>query len=421
MKTKDRNIWHKVVTMLLCVVATCSFFSCSESDESAGIPDPVDKTYAADSRTVLVYIIGECSLERYIQSDINEMIAGIKNYNLKSGDNLVIYVDDYEYPRIYSLNNRTKATKFDELMPVKEYSEDVNSASAANLAEVIKWVKANYKSDSYGLVMWSHGSGWLYSQNADDDVTSSAPRRSIGYDSGENKNGLNGNEMNIDALANVLKNGNKMDFIFFDACFMQSIEVDYELKDCADFIIGSPAEIPDSGAYYNTMTPAMFKAENYAQEMVDVYKEHYGVATNAYGLIVSAVNSAKVNSVANEMKQYITKYRDALLSADYSRTQNYFYYGSWGTNYPDVYDMKGVMRNVLDESEYASFVNTMSELSYCKHADCWYSGYPMKKVSIDATQASGVSMFVPLNKYNYSKYKYNEMFERTQWYNAVWK
>lgn len=34
-------------------------------------------------------------------------------------------------------------------------------------------------------------------------------------------------------------------FILFDSCNMQSVEVAYELRDCAEYFIGSPTEIPD--------------------------------------------------------------------------------------------------------------------------------------------------------------------------------
>lgn len=414
MNTAKKYNWYKVVAMLLCVVATCSFFSCSHSDDtSEEPPTPIDDKYAADSRTVLVYIVGENNLSSFIKDDVEEMLEGIKSNKLKAGDNLVLYIDDYENPRIYLLNNRTKAKRYSELVPVYKYTTEENTASADNLADVLKYVKANYKADSYGLVMWSHGSGWLYSGNSIDNVGSKAPRRTIGRDGYR--------EMNIDAMADALRKSVKLDFVLFDACFMQCIETAYELKDCADYIIGSPAEIPDSGAYYTTMTEAMFKADDCAKEIVDKYHQHYAAPGNRYGIIVSAINTEKMDDFVEETKSYIDKYRSKLLETSYWDVQNYFIYGSWSTNYPDFYDMKGVMRKLLTDSEYASFVNTLGEAVYCKHAQYWYTGFPCIRIDLDPEQSGGVSMFIPQSKYEFSVKKYNEMFERTNWYKDVWK
>lgn len=59
--------------------------------------------------------------------------------------------------------------------------------------------------------------------------------------------------MNIEDLKLVLQNAPHFDFIMFDACFMQSVEVAYELRDCCDYYIGFPAENPGPGAAYDRM------------------------------------------------------------------------------------------------------------------------------------------------------------------------
>ena len=50
--------------------------------------------------------------------------------------------------------------------------------------------------------------------------------------------------MNIEDLKSVLQKAPHFDFIMFDACFMQSVEVAYELRDYCDYYIGFPAENP---------------------------------------------------------------------------------------------------------------------------------------------------------------------------------
>ena len=82
-----------------------------------------------------------------------------------------------------------------------------------------------YKAESYGLIYWSHGEGWI--------PTPLPSTRWIGND----KTG-GGHYMNIEDLKLVLQNAPHFDFIMFDACFMQSVEVAYELRDCCDYYIG---------------------------------------------------------------------------------------------------------------------------------------------------------------------------------------
>lgn len=50
-----------------------------------------------------------------------------------------------------------KPTGIDTLMVY----EELNSADASTLSKTIEYVKDNFKTNSYGLVLWGHGMGWL--------------------------------------------------------------------------------------------------------------------------------------------------------------------------------------------------------------------------------------------------------------------
>ena len=52
----------------------------------------------------------------------------------------------------------------------------------------------------------------------------------------------------------------KMDFIIFDACFMGSVEVAYELRDVCDKIVASPTEVIAEGMDYITMASYLMKS-----------------------------------------------------------------------------------------------------------------------------------------------------------------
>ncbi len=398
--------------MFLFIVATCSFSACSKDDETPPIVSPY-----VESRTVMVYMVAENSLNKNVWADVQEMLVGMNNDTLSANDRLVIYLDDVKLPRIYVVDKTTKITQFSELVPVMTYENDVNSSSAEQLGTFIDYVKSNYPAESYGLVMWSHASGWTPS-NFSGDMYSETPtkRKSFGVDNGKNTTNNNGNQMNIDDMASVLQ-GNAFDFIFFDACVMQTIEVAYELRDAAKWLIASPAEIPASGANYETMTRAMFLKDDYVNQMLTVYKQEY---SNAYGIVVSAVNTKALDDYAAYMKSVVAAHRSEMLNLNISSMLNYIRYGSWTTTSPDFLDMQGIMLKVLDDEEYAQWKGNTDKLITCVHTGRWYSGYPKSIIAIDDAQCCGMAMFIPFEKYTYSYESFNEKYLKTSWAKAVW-
>ena len=406
------RVYGTVATMFLFIVATCSFSACSKDDETPPIVSPY-----VESRTVMVYMVAENSLNKNVWADVQEMLVGMNNDTLSANDRLVIYLDDVKLPRIYVVDKTTKITQFSELVPVMTYENDVNSSSAEQLGTFIDYVKSNYPAESYGLVMWSHASGWTPS-NFSGDMYSETPtkRKSFGVDNGKNTTNNNGNQMNIDDMASVLQ-GNAFDFIFFDACVMQTIEVAYELRDAAKWLIASPAEIPASGANYETMTRAMFLKDDYVNQMLTVYKQEY---SNAYGIVVSAVNTEALDDYAAYMKSVVAAHRSEMLNLNISSMLNYIRYGSWTTTSPDFLDMQGIMLKVLDDEEYAQWKGNTDKLITCAHTGRWYSGYPKSIIAIDDAQCCGMAMFIPFEKYTYSYESFNEKYLKTSWAKAVW-
>ena len=56
---------------------------------------------------------------------------------------------------------------------------------------------------------------------------------------------------------------------------MQSVEVAYELRDCSEYFIGSPTEIPGPGAPYKGVVPEMFDETNLATNIAEAYYGYY--------------------------------------------------------------------------------------------------------------------------------------------------
>ena len=385
--------------------------ACSSSDGGPG-EDP--DTIA--SRTVLVYIVAENSLSSYVREDVVEMLAGV--VNMKAKDRLVLYIDDTSLPRIYTLTRDSSNVAYSSLHPEYTYTEDMNSASAETLSQVMDYVTRYHKAESYGLVFWSHGSGWV-----PDDVTRSAmqPKNSFGVDNGYNTNQDTGSKMNISDMASALSKYPKTEFIMFDACFMQTIETAYELRDVTEYIIGSAAEIPGDGAPYNKVCADLFADPFDPESLADTYYQHYvpKEQSGGMGVVLSVVRASELQPFASVVKSVLDI--DSTANTDCSRILRYYQYASWGFDKPDFYDMKGLMQQCLTDDSYAVWEPAYQKLVITSLATpTWYSAYDKARHNIDENQYGGISMYLPLEKYNTMRGKtIYEGYYDTAWYKAI--
>lgn len=374
-------------------------------------------------RTLLVYMVAENSLARYAMTDESEMLLGTRY--MKDNDNVVVFIDDRAKPRIYNLNNKISqtVTTFSGIKPVLEYDTDFNSAAASSLDAFLRYAMDKYPSDEYALVLWSHASGWINSTFAEDTKAATAPMRSFGIDNQLNTERDIGHQMNIPDLAEVLKRYPKFDFLMFDACFMQTIEVAYELRDCAKYIIGSPAEIPADGAPYTQILKSFFSETLDAQAVTRAYYDVY--STSTAGLLISCLKCDELQPFADYMLKLMPICHNSLMTANYSSVQDYFFYDSWRSDkvvMTDMYDMLSVMQNVLTEDELAQWRLHFDRLvPLALSTGSWYSIYNKRKNTVKSGQYGGISMLVPLEKYNIRDVKLiQDFYTIMEWGKTIW-
>ena len=160
-----RHLLTAILVLLLC--ASCH--------------DELELPKTTWKRVVVVYIMGENSLSTYAQRDLNEIRSAMKT--IPDSCQLVVFFDNSrnnEYPQILTFDKSGEKTLF-------AYKIDPLSTDSATLRQVLRTVTKESPADQYGLVMWSHGSGWLPQQ----------PRYSIGVDNGKNSFSNIGTEMEI--------------------------------------------------------------------------------------------------------------------------------------------------------------------------------------------------------------------------------
>ena len=354
------------------------------------------------TRTVLAYIAADNSLASFASLDLAEMKAGMAKVQ-DSNVHFLVYIDDGKSPRLLELKNEKGAV----VETVVETYGSRNSVGVSETQEVFAKVFSNsqYQADSYGLVYWSHGDGWL-------PYPLRAGTRWVGQDKGNGDN-----RMNISEFVEILKSAPHFDFILFDACFMQAVEVAYELRDYTDYCIGSPTEIPGPGASYDVVVPAMFSAENAAVNVAKAYYEPYaakydegkGLSNSNWtaGASVCALRTDKLVDLAR-----ITK---LVLSGTVSNTQlrnsvfNYDKRRSW-EGPVGYYDMANMMRKMTDDGAYVVWRQAFdAAVAYWATTSMNYSAYA-DMFSMEGT--NGVSCYIP----SVSNTVTDKAYRSTEWY-----
>ena len=278
------------------------------------------------------------------------------------------------------------------------------------MKEVLARAFNDYPADSYGLVYWSHCDGWI-------PYPLEAPKtRWVGQDKGDGSD----NRMNISGLMTVLDSAPYFDFIMFDACFMMSVEVAYELRKHTDYYIGSPTENPGPGAPYNRIVPLMFRQDAAIAMTAEYFKAYYelyngGVGmTNANwtgGTSIAALKTEGLENLAAVTKQVLQNTTDIseLRSSVFDYDKRNSYNGHVG-----YYDMVDMMKHLTDNSGYSAWRQAFDNvIGYWNTTPKNYSQFA-SMFSMEGT--NGVTHYIPSTANTQNAEVANAAYRITSWY-----
>lgn len=373
----------KVRLITLFILLGLGLASCSEKEPE---PQPV--------RTVLVYLLANNSLDSFAGPNIESMIAGAAGQNLNGGNLIVYYAPKNANPELLQIKEENgKVNKFH----LKEY-EKRNSADPDVMRSVIREVVSQYPADSYGLVLWSHGTAWLPSdyQNR---------LKAFGQDGS--------NWMEIDELAKGLPD-HLFDFILFDACYMASVECVYELRDKADYILASPTETLADGWPYAEIIPQLFTTDLQLERVCKTFYDYYQNYANPYAT-VSLTKTSELESLANVVHEILTgKSEKDLYDLDLSQIQRLEYLRR---NPGMLYDMADYIRQLATDELYEKFLLCLDKaVIYKAHTPKSY--YSAISNAMPVTSYCGLTVFAPQQSLPqlFDWYK-----QRVSWYRAVYE
>ena len=379
--------------------------SCHHHDD----PFPVGEDHIVE-RTVIVYMAAENSLSSFARSDSSEIARGLSA--ITDDYNLILYKDDVKMPVIYWMTARKGILKW------MQYKKDQDSADSTIMLSTLREIIKAFPAHHYGLVLWSHANGWVprIDLSQDAESNSQSTRRTWGIDNNYNSLGNVGSEMEITALRWVLGQLPRMDYILFDACFMQNIESAYELRDVADYLIGSPAEIPGYGAPYTRIMESMMKAD-----AVNIAEQYYQGYQNSSGVALSIIDCLELENLATATARYLPKICTSGNMIDTEGVQNYVPYDGGFLWRPEGYDMKSFMHKHLEADDFENWLQALNRaVPYSKATYSWATQYHgLHNRLTDPDNFSGIAMFIPNTKYESSQNNWNEAFRRTSWYKVA--
>jgi hypothetical protein len=394
---------------LTCVLDTLS--QVPESNEGNNQVSYSWNTAGAKQWTLMVYSDGDNNLEPYAISDFLRL-AGIGSTNdvniVVEMDRIPGYSPDYgdwtDCKRFFITKDLTP-TPGNAIQDLGE----VNMGSPNTLQDFASWGVQNYPASRYCLVLSDHGSGCVSQQ------VYFIPK-GVCFDDTSG-----GDCLTLPELGQALSGVSKiMDVIFFDACDMGMIEVAYQIKDCASFIVGSEevgwAGIP---GYYNTLASTLttnpsILPSNFASAIVTIYINWIGGSLKA---TMSATDSSKLSSLktatdnfAQKLKGKEDTFHDQISSAR-SDTEGYEgplqnYYGY----YIDLYHFAQLVYERISDTEIRNAASdVMNQLSSAI----------IKKGHCQHPNSNGLSIFFPdtIGKYNtfQTAYGSTSFAADTQW------
>ena len=346
-------------------------------------------------RTVLLYMACDGNgLRYYAEGDIDLIVRGYMPERSDRNEALLVFLDNgAEAPRLLRYYSTSTGAAYKEM--VKQYGSDFNSADADCLNMLLQDVDRLFPSDHRGLLLWSHGTGWLPDGYYADPRESLLATKSFAQE--------NGHEMDIKDLSDALTG--HFEFILFDCCLMGTVEVAYQLRDKADYIIASSAEILADGFPYETIMPHLFYDHSrgiaglkaICDEYYDYYNAQTGVSRTA---TVALIDCGHLEELAAACRPIYANHQAERAAVQPSSVQR-FYSGDkhW------FYDLDDYLVKFASPAEYAAFTSALDRCIPCKHTTDKILGV------VDVRTFCGLSTYIPIEDAAYL----NQYYKTLDW------
>ena len=209
---------------------------------------------------------------------------------------------------------------------LKRFTSKDNILDKDIMKSAFSFISENFKSEHYGIVFSSHGTGWLpedYYRRPLTQKKGEPKLKSFGakYE-GSPSHLTASHEILIQDLAEAIPI--HCDYIIFDACLMGGVETAYELRKVTDKIGFSQAEVLSSGFDYKALTRDLinnWSPEDFCRSYFELYDKQSGSNRSA---TISVVDCSRLDDLAIICNRMFERYRTDIALVDHSKVQGFF-------------------------------------------------------------------------------------------------
>lgn len=397
---------------------------------------------------ILVYMAGDNDLEGFALKDMLEL------QKIGSSKDVYIFAQidrarGYDTSRGDWKSTRRYFVRKEEEDIISSDFEDIGETNTGDPSTLVDFVLRGvelYPAERHGLIIWNHGTGWkeedIYRMLTDDRSISRGMLRSINLRTQERKplflkalrssaeynsetkaiafdddakDFLDNKELAEALYRGITRLKKKFDLIGFDACLMNMLEVQYQLKELTDVIVGSQEIEPPDGWPYTDILRALMKnpdanGEYLGKSIVDSYVDSYRDSSWKGLVTQSCLSSKSVDRLAAAMDQLALRLID-LLSDSEARKDTWFKLMSVYTNTnkfkdKEYLDLGSLLTNMEvqlaplnTESVVQQALREMNDVVLHQRA---------MMDSGEVRDLSGISIYWPMSGFRYSSH-YNDL------------
>lgn len=308
-----------------------------------------------------------------------------------------------------------------------------DALDGAKFGEYLKKMMDYAPAESYSAIFLGHSTAWLpdnpihsvasmkasggFCPSFEQDPDAPVKTRTIGE-----SNVMLGLDEFTDGVAST---GVKFDCLYFDVCFMSSLEAVYQLRNCTDHIIASPCEIMGYGSPYERILKPLFD-----NDYNDVCEQYWDFYANTYYYpsgCISDIDCSKLPEVAAVVKRI----NAAETAEDFTLSQIQYYEGRTETTSNKAYrghcfyDAEDYLSHICsDEALIGELRKSLAECVPCSyHTKSFFSVY--NNSYNDINNYSGISItpdekcietMEADNVHKKMLQYYNPSLQQTDWY-----
>ena len=371
MKDKFRLLLLQTLALALPFVIA----ACSGSDDDSTPDTPTPPVTERTTHGIVFYLMGSgTGLESFMDENVRRVVETATRL-VSDSNKIAIFYDrgtSTQLMEVKKIDGRTVKVVAKEWNP-----SATSSADPEFMANALKEARQLLGTDTYGLVVSSHGGGWVPSGIFDLYLTDTRQTRFIGQD---------GNDyMETPQMARAMEAAGKWDYLLFDACFMSSVEALYDFRHAADYIVASPSEVLGAGFPYPQVLPLLFTPGHSLAGVCQAYMESYKNSSATIAL----VRTDKLDALAMAMKGVLANGG----TADPSQLQGYEGFQ------PHLYfDLRQYAHALATDTR--AFDQALAEaVVYAAHTPTIYTDYGPLKGNITMDECCGVTCHVKTDKF----------------------